>query len=699
MIDPASASGSPGGSHPAEPAHDGAPCSHSWLRTLFPLLGVGTAATVLTYAIAPARAPVSLSRTSWVVLLGIAIHLLLFGFCSALGDAVTGSTRSWRSLGAGVAAGARIAWPAALPLLLLPLVNVDAFHRLSVVLPPALVVLSVLLLVLAARRSQKPGPCGPRPLVSSLVSSDERPLSGWTLALLGVSVCVSITYLLVAAHAAGNNDNDAAYYYGVARHIAMTGRFEEPIVWHFLTSPDAIHHRPFDYWQGLTSLVLVPPLRLFGATHRVALLTMGVISSLSLLLFWYLVATSGVLRHVVAQLAALLTFALSPAMRTYRFDTETIPVAQLLLVAALIAWVRRRYFLCTVLTFLLVLNRADGAIYCAVFWGACVLGARKQLGGWRDRRLLGLAGTMVALSMAYLGVCLALYGTLGPPGVRLSPFLERYHELYAYGVPHRGSLGTVISRLEPANVAERARVALDNWRTIDFVPLPEYWFFLIILPGLGLMWERLGAQSRAATAMQSLVWILLFGGSSLIAWSSPIVFANHRTLYAMLPFVILAGAFGIDALDENLRGWQTSGGRPLLRSMAAGLCLLLAVGLVLSNLKPYGQREQTKNQLEDDLASVDGALAGEAVASMRPWYVIATTRSPALMIPQNGEAAIESALRRYGVRWLLLTDEPCVTESRPVCDAIRRGRKSAVGQLELELALTHGTMRLYRVRS
>jgi hypothetical protein len=28
--------------------------------------------------------------------------------------------------------------------------------------------------------------------------------------------------------------NDGAYYYGVARHIALTGRFEEPIVWHFL---------------------------------------------------------------------------------------------------------------------------------------------------------------------------------------------------------------------------------------------------------------------------------------------------------------------------------------------------------------------------------------------------------------------------------------------------------------------------------
>ena len=32
-------------------------------------------------------------------------------------------------------------------------------------------------------------------------------------------------------------DNDGAYYYGVARHIARTGRLAEPIVWHFLAPP------------------------------------------------------------------------------------------------------------------------------------------------------------------------------------------------------------------------------------------------------------------------------------------------------------------------------------------------------------------------------------------------------------------------------------------------------------------------------
>src|SRR5215510_1467965 len=65
---------------------------------------------------------------------------------------------------------------------------------------------------------------------------------------------VIVWYISLALKVDGNNDNDAAYYLGVARYMARTGRFEENIVWHFLGRPDSVFHRPFNYWQGLTSL-------------------------------------------------------------------------------------------------------------------------------------------------------------------------------------------------------------------------------------------------------------------------------------------------------------------------------------------------------------------------------------------------------------------------------------------------------------
>src|SRR5712692_3957164 len=123
----------------------------------------------------------------------------------------------------------------------------------------------------------------------------------WRRFLLVITLCLCAHYLAVGWVAVGNLDNDAAYYYGVARHIATTGRYEEPIIWQYLNPPATLIHRPFDYWQGLTALLLVPWLALFGATHHVALVTMAVISGLGLLAFYYLTVFALPLRHAWVQ--------------------------------------------------------------------------------------------------------------------------------------------------------------------------------------------------------------------------------------------------------------------------------------------------------------------------------------------------------------------------------------------------------------
>jgi hypothetical protein len=61
--------------------------------------------------------------------------------------------------------------------------------------------------------------------------------------------------------------------------------------------------------------------------------------------------------------------------------------------------------------------------------------------------------------------------------------------------------------------------------------------------------------------------------------------------------------------------------------------------------------------LERDLRALSPTLQGEPVASVRPWSVIATTESPAIMIPVDGEQAFADALKFYDVRWLILSNE------------------------------------------
>src|SRR4029077_14432846 len=60
---------------------------------------------------------------------------------------------------------------------------------------------------------------------------------------------------------------------------------------------------------------------------------------------------------------------------------------------------------------------------------------------------------------------------------------------------------------------------------------------------------------------------------------------------------------------------------------------------------------------EADLAALDASLDGGTTMSTRPWSVIAETHSPAVYLPENGEAAMEAVLRKYNVRWLLLLNE------------------------------------------
>ena len=202
-------------------------------------------------------------------------------------------------------------------------------------------------------------PAGP----AFLVRSRTDPASNaWTLCLLAVTLSIAVFYLVIGSREVEIAQNDGAYYYGVARHIALTGRFEEPIVWHFLHPPDSVLHAPFDYWGPMTSLLLVLPMRIFGAQPETAFLTMSAIAAGSLIAFWYLICVALPLRYGAAQLLALLVFALSPAMSVYRFQPESIAVAQLFMLLALVAFCRGWLLLTVLLGFCLVLTRGDGLV-------------------------------------------------------------------------------------------------------------------------------------------------------------------------------------------------------------------------------------------------------------------------------------------------------------------------------------------------
>ena len=70
----------------------------------------------------------------------------------------------------------------------------------------------------------------------------------WEIALLAVVAIIAVLYVVAAAKVTEISTNDGAYYYGVARHMSRTGRFEEPIVFHFMQPPPRIPRTPSYRW-------------------------------------------------------------------------------------------------------------------------------------------------------------------------------------------------------------------------------------------------------------------------------------------------------------------------------------------------------------------------------------------------------------------------------------------------------------------
>ena len=131
-----------------------------------------------------------------------------------------------RAIGAGepilaTFTGAKIAWPAALVLSAVALADLPRLQTATGGHSTAGIVIAaaLTLAVCVDRKSPTRIPV----LAMPLRVRGRRP-GVWEIALLGVSLAVLAVYLRIGASAEGNFQNDSAYYYGVARHIATTKR-------------------------------------------------------------------------------------------------------------------------------------------------------------------------------------------------------------------------------------------------------------------------------------------------------------------------------------------------------------------------------------------------------------------------------------------------------------------------------------------
>lgn len=503
----------------------------------------------------------------------------------------------------------------------------------------------------------------------------------WAIALV-----LAVQFVRVGLALGGSTSNDAAYYYGVARHIAQAHRYEESIVWHFLVKPPALLHRPYDYWHGLVSLTFVPIFAVFGASYRVAGAAMGVVSGASVLAFTHLVTSVTPLRNVVVRVAAILLFGLSPALMIYRFDVETIPFVHLWMLLSLVALGRKRYPLAAGLACLAFLSRADAIILTAILCGAALLapGASPQ----RDvRRRVALVGGLMAA--AYVGYHLVMFRAPAPPGALIGSGLADGLALYRWeDTPATLTLG---QRLSPTFLWGKAQLAYYTVREVVYVPNGTLWLGLGLTLGLA-RWRRLGLVEGTA-------WLLLFAGAPLISCASPAVFARHRTLHTLLPAVVLAGAYAADAWLDRIRDFV--GARTRNPWAPRVVVAVPAIALAVFMIAPLNPRIEPPKPPEfaAEIAALDPLLGGEPVMTQTPWYVAAYTHSPAVFVGEVSEAVMEQIVRRYRVRWLVLLRGGCSGPAKDVCEGLLSKGVRTLGTLRLTEKASNQTLLVLRVEN
>lgn len=513
-------------------------------------------------------------------------------------------------------------------------------------------------------------------------------LDAWAWGLLALCAGALTLNLAVGPTLAFPQDNDAAYYFGVARHIVETGRFEEPLVWHFLTKPPTLLHPPFDYWQPLTSFVLIPPMRVFGPSYRVAVTTMIVLMGVGLVLLWHLVVVLRLVRTPLVQATVLLLFAFSPALRSFGFDTESIPVLIVLFVAAVWALWARRSSLVLVLGGLMILTRSDAVFAAGALWVAALLEALRGGAGAR-LRLRRLGVVFVAVVTAYVAFNLTIHESPLPPGGRVAVRLGHYTELYLFDRTSAPLSRLLPQRLELPYIGERLKAAWTNLLDIDFVPARAFWWGPIFVAGLLIR----DAQRR----VRVVVWAISFGGSAAVSWWAPGVFASWRTLYVMLPLVLIAGALAVEALLSRAGSWVGRSRAGRRGPAVLSVLLLLLLGVPLKELHVRQLRQPATPLEHEALVAFKSTLKGAPVATTRPWLTIASTDSPAVSLPQDGAGAIETVLRRYQVGYVILGGEACGGASKVVCENLLSGATNELGGIELEHVRTHGKFKLFRV--
>lgn len=436
------------------------------------------------------------------------------------------------------------------------------------------------------------------------------------------------------------SDNDPAYYFGVAKYMASTGRLEEPIIWHFLLDYESVFHPPFDYWPGGVSIVLVPFFWLLGPTKAASGIMASLFGFASTIVFFRLMSSRISEKLLPITLMATWLFAFSPALAVYRFEPEGVVPFQFFLLLALLCLFQGRLQTALIASFCGLFFRGDGLLFFLLVLALCFFqnAFSLQPNERKTARLIGLTCVLVA---GYLVFNLIVTHALMPPAARLSFRLADYSQLYCFGDPELLSNVEAIKRIVTWDFMAN-RITAVNQAFDVLVPFLNHRGLFGLLSVCGIFFVVRKQWSAAALVL------FVVGYSYALAFAQPVVFAWWRTLHILIPVIYLIGGIFVGSVVRILGAKE--------RRLVLGQLVL--VGLFLASpgfSEVYSLQRPPFTDLEERLRALDAIVHDTVIASDRPWWVIANTSNASVQIPGNGEQALRKAIEDFGITHILTT--------------------------------------------
>lgn len=478
---------------------------------------------------------------------------------------------------------------------------------------------------------------------------------------------IGVTLIRLAWDRQGHFDNDPSYYAGVARHIVTSGRWEEPIVWHFQGLPNEAVHAPFDHWQPMTALVLMVPMKLFGTSDRVVYVTMACVSGASILALASLLSWAAPLKSRALALAGTGAFGLSPFLLQYRLDSETMPVVHLLLLVSLVLVARGHGALAMIPAWCLPLTRLDAGLWAPILTMAAWLrpSVRETPSASRhERTTVAVAAFGCALFVG--AIWRASHGTFVPPAGTRAAMLGGYNDLYSYadGLPSISPFH-LQSRWTVAAFLEAGKNGLVAWFEQPLLALQPLWIAAALF--LGAL-----SPSPIARVATAIVASLCF----LVPWSSFHMYAPWRVSMVGVVALVVAAVCGLDRLFDAARGaWS----RPAAFLARGTLAVALVWGQWAGSTTPLHSAIAEENAFR----AIAPTLAGQIVLTPHPFAAVAAQAAPVVMLPWNGEAAVANVITRFGITRWVLGIGGCSGETATLCTQVLAGKRELVGGISL----------------